>query len=103
MLGIINVIATDSGLAAGIWVAQASRLLLKVLSLSKEPPPCSRQNELFLTGGMALTNARFEKVRAGETPAPTGETPVLPTSLLEGRYHCSGIDIFSAIPFFSVF
>jgi len=78
MLGIINVIATDSGLAAGIWVAQASRLLLKVLSLSKEPPPCSRQNELFLTGGMALTNARFQKVRAGETPTPTGGTPVLP-------------------------
>jgi len=76
-----------------VWVAQASRLLVLA----------SRQNELFLTGGMALTNARFEKVRAGETPAPTGETPVLPTSLLEGRYHCSGIDIFSAIPFFSVF
>jgi len=33
----------------------------------------------FFTGGMALFDkSRFHEVRAGETPAPTGGTPVLP-------------------------
>jgi len=52
-----NVIAADSGVAARVRVAQASRLLVLA----------SRQNELFSTGGMALFDpARFQKVRAGE-------------------------------------